>query len=66
MLLDADGNIVYGRAGLLEHAASSPLRSLIRTDGASNRGRHSNDEIDAVIDVLPHAIRLLNSDPTDH
>jgi peptide/nickel transport system substrate-binding protein len=30
--------------------ASSPLRSLIRTGGASNRGRHSNEEIDAVID----------------
>ncbi|MEM7694666.1 MAG: ABC transporter substrate-binding protein [Pseudomonadota bacterium] len=30
--------------------ASSPLRSLIRTGGASNRGRHSNPEIDAVID----------------
>ena len=30
--------------------ASSPLRSLIRTDGASNRGRHSDPEIDAVID----------------
>lgn len=30
--------------------ASSPLRSLIRTGGASNRGRHSNAEIDAVID----------------
>ena len=30
--------------------ASSPLRSLIRTDGASNRGRHSNGEIDAIID----------------
>ncbi|MEM0908611.1 MAG: ABC transporter substrate-binding protein [Pseudomonadota bacterium] len=30
--------------------ASSPLRSLIRTGGASNRGRHSNPDIDAVID----------------
>lgn len=30
--------------------ASSPLRSLIRTGGAANRGRHSNAEIDAVID----------------
>ena len=30
--------------------ASSPLRSLIRTGGASNRGRHSDPEIDAVID----------------
>lgn len=30
--------------------ASSPLRSLIRTGGASNRGRHSNPEIDALID----------------
>ena len=30
--------------------ASSPLRSLIRTDGASNRGRYSNPEVDAVID----------------
>ncbi len=24
------------------------------------------EQIDAVIDVLPHAIRLLNSDPTEH
>ena len=30
--------------------ASSPLRSLIRTGGASNRGGHSNPEIDALID----------------
>jgi peptide/nickel transport system substrate-binding protein len=30
--------------------ASSPLRSLIRTGGASTRGNHSNPEIDALID----------------
>ncbi|WP_296898350.1 ATP-binding protein [Thiohalocapsa sp.] len=33
MLLDADGDIVYGREALLEHAASSPLR-----DGAATIG----------------------------
>ena len=39
-------------------------RSIICNTPGSPTG--TIEQIDAVIDVLPHALRLLHSDPTDH
>ena len=39
-------------------------RTIICNTPGSPKG--TIEQIDAVVDVLPHALRLLNSDPTDH
>lgn len=39
-------------------------RAIICNTPGSPKG--TIEQIDAIIDVLPHAVRLLNSDPTEH
>lgn len=56
-LISPFGRLSRGVAGIR-------MRSIICNTPGSPKG--TIEQIDAVLDVLPHALRLLNSDPTEH
>lgn len=56
-LISPFGRLSRGVAGIRQ-------QTIICNTPGSPKG--SIEQIDAVIDVLPHALRLLHSDPTDH